>query len=103
VVDASNPRWEQQIAAVNRILLELHLEQIPRLLVLNKTDLLDQSSVEAMLRRLSLETGAEALAISALNRKSFAPLLDRIDQRLGQRQPHDQTPEPHRGIPLQTQ
>jgi GTP-binding protein HflX len=102
LVDAANPRWEQQIASVNRILLELHLEQIRRLLVLNKVDLLDHSAVEAMLRRLSLDTGADVLAISALNRKSFALLLDRVDQLLGQRQIRDQTHELHTGTPLQT-
>jgi GTP-binding protein HflX len=102
LVDAANPRWEQQIASVNRILLELHLEQIPRLLVLNKVDLLDNSAAEAMLRRLSLDSGADALAISALNRKSFALLLDRIDQLLGQRQIRDQAHALHTGTPLQT-
>ena len=103
LVDAANPRWEQQVASVNRILLELHLEQIPRLLVLNKTDLLDLSAVAAILRRTSLVTGAEALAISALNRKSFALLLDRIDQLLGQHQLPDPTRELRTGMPLQTQ
>jgi GTP-binding protein HflX len=103
LVDAANPRWEQQIASVNRILMELHLEQIPRLLVLNKTDLLDTSAVAAILRRISLVTGAEALAVSALNRKSFALLLDRIDQLLGQHQLPDPTRELHTGMPLQTQ
>jgi GTPase len=103
LVDAANPRWEQQIASVNRILLELHLEQIPQLLVLNKTDLLDHTEIEAMLRRLSLDAGAGALAISALNRKSFALLLDRIDQLLGQPQVHDLTHELHTGDRVQTQ
>jgi len=102
LVDAANPRWEQQIASVNRILLELHLEQIPRLVVLNKTDLLDISAVEAIIRRISLETGADALAVSALNRKSFALLLNRIDQLLGQHQLPDSTRELHTGMPLQT-
>jgi GTP-binding protein HflX len=103
LVDAANPRWEQQIASVNRILSELHLEQIPQVLVLNKVDLLDNSTVEAMVRGLSLEAGADALAVSALNRKSFSLLLDRIDQLLGQRHVHDQTHELHTATPLQTQ
>jgi GTP-binding protein HflX len=103
LVDAANPRWEQQIASVNRILRDLHLEEIPRLLVLNKTDLLPSAEVEGMCRQFSLDPNLEVLAISALNRKSFASLLDRIDQLLGQRQLRDQAPDLHTGIPLQTQ
>ena len=40
LVDAADPDHEQQIAAVERILQDLGLGETPRLLVLNKIDLL---------------------------------------------------------------
>src|SRR5205085_313455 len=41
VVDASNPRVLQQIASVSKIIGDLHFNQIPQLIVLNKIDLVD--------------------------------------------------------------
>src|SRR5205085_5625868 len=76
LVDASNPRWQQQIASVDRILTELHVEQIPRLLVLNKADLVEGDTLDSIRRQLSLETGAETIAISAQNRGTLGPMLD---------------------------
>jgi GTP-binding protein HflX len=86
LVDASNPRWPQQIASVDRILSELHVEQIPRLLVLNKVDLIEPEALAAMRRQLAIETGTDALAISAQNRATLVPLLNRIEQSLGNHQ-----------------
>ena len=83
LVDASNPRWKQQIASVDRILNDLHVEKIPRLLVLNKTDRVDRLTLEAIARELSLNSGIDALAISAQRRDSLTPLLERIEQSLG--------------------
>ena len=77
LVDGANPRWHQQVASVDRILAELQFDQIPRLLVFNKADQVDQSTMEAMLRQTSLD-GVESLAISALNLQTFTPLLHRI-------------------------
>src|SRR5436190_19205131 len=101
LVDASNPRWQQQIASVDRILLELHVEQIPRLLVLNKVDLVDREALNAMRRQLAIETGADALAISAQHRATLAPLLDRIEQSLGNHQPWQPQRQPELATPLQ--
>src|SRR6266853_6690355 len=84
VVDAANPRWEQQVASVEAILTELEFDQIPRLLVFNKSDLIDRPTLDSMIRRVLLEWGAEALAISATDRKSLLPLLHRIDEILAQ-------------------
>jgi GTP-binding protein HflX len=83
VVDASNPRWEQQIASVDRILAELEFDRIPCLLVFNKVDLVDKATVEVMVRRTSLQYGSESLAISALSAGTFTPLLQRIATALG--------------------
>jgi GTP-binding protein HflX len=87
LVDGANPRWEQQVASVEAILTELEFNQIPSLLVFNKTDLLDRSMIDAMVRQLSLRDGAEALAISSLDPRTLAPLLRRIDAGLSRSQP----------------
>ena len=82
VIDASNSRWPQQIASVDRILSELEVDQIPRLLVFNKADLVSAWELEAMLRQVSIESGSEPIAISATNANSLASLLNRIDETL---------------------
>ena len=75
VVDAANPRFEEQVAAVERILLDLKLDRIPRLLVFNKIDLLPTDEAAALCRRF------EALPISAMDRDSFEPLLEELEKR----------------------
>ena len=82
VIDASNSRWRQQIASVDRILTELEVNQIPRLLVFNKADLVDTQELQAMLRQESTASGSELLAISATNSRSLTALLNRIDETL---------------------
>lgn len=84
VVDAANPRWQQQINSVGRILTQLQFDQIPRLLVFNKSDLIDRPTLDSMIRRALVEWGAEALAIAATDRKSLLPMIHRIDEILAQ-------------------
>jgi GTPase len=75
VVDVANPRFEEQIAAVEKILADLELERIPRILVFNKIDLLAAEEARALARRFS------ALAVCARDRASFAPLLAELQRR----------------------
>lgn len=75
VVDLSNPRFEEQIAAVDKILDQLDLGRIPTQLVLNKVDQVDPAFVEPLCRRF------DAIAVSALDRGSFQPLLDELERR----------------------
>lgn len=82
VVDASNPRCLTQIEAVERILTELKLNDIPRLLILNKTDLLADFEISALRRQLEFERGLESVAVSALKTGTLAPLLERIGEIL---------------------
>jgi GTP-binding protein HflX len=103
LVDASNTRWKQQIASVDRILTELHVERIPRLLVLNKTDLIDESSLEAMRRQLSLESGTDPISISASHRESLKPLLNQIERSLAINSEPIMPAEPPRGLAIQNQ
>src|SRR5947209_6054219 len=51
LVDAGNPRCLQQIDAVERVLADLQFHQIPRLLVFNKTDLIDEQSRNGLQRQ----------------------------------------------------
>ncbi len=75
VVDVANPRFAEQISAVEQILADLELAHIPRLLVFNKCDLIDSAECEQLCRRF------DAVAVSARQRETFAPLLTQLQQR----------------------
>ena len=78
VVDASNPRAIQQIESVDKILHELKLNEIPQIIVLNKADLLDEVSIEALERQISLDKSADIVAISAIQSKTLRSLVEKI-------------------------
>ena len=84
VVDASHPRFEDQIVQVRTILAELELGDKQELLVYNKADLLDdmkKKDTVAFLRvRQSVRT-QNSVMVSARDRKSLAPLLDELQRR----------------------
>jgi GTP-binding protein HflX len=75
VVDLSNPRFEEQIEAVERILHELELDRIPRLLVFNKIDLVPSEEVDPICRRFA------AIPVSARQPGTFGPLLAELEGR----------------------
>jgi GTP-binding protein HflX len=75
VVDVSNPRFEEQIRAVDRILRDLDLEEIPRILVFNKIDLIPDEEIAPFCRRF------DAIAVSARHRDTFADLLREMEER----------------------
>jgi len=76
LVDASSPQLENQITSVNRILGELQLDAIPRLLVFNKMDLVEPEELENRQRVYN------AIAISAIDRSTLGTLASEISQRL---------------------
>ena len=76
LVDASSAQIEDHIASVHKILDELNLSGIRRLLVFNKADLLSAESIENMKR------GFDAIFISALDRQSLLPLTRRVSEML---------------------
>ena len=82
VVDAANPRWEQQIESVENILSELKLNEIPRLVVFNKADLLEDYETEAILRQTQNEKKLDAVAISAIKAETLRSLLEQIGEKL---------------------
>lgn len=73
LVDSSNPRFEQHISSVEKILRELNLNDKPQITVFNKTDRITEEEKEALIRRYG------AIAISALDPSTFKPLLDAIE------------------------
>jgi GTP-binding protein HflX len=75
LVDLSNPSYQQQIRAVEKILDDLNLGNSKRLLVFNKTDQVPKEELPHICRRFS------AIPVCAINRSSFAPLLAEMQRR----------------------
>lgn len=90
VVDASNPRALQQIRSVEKILGDLHLDKIPQIIVLNKSDLLSAEEIEELQREISLDKHADSVAISAIRKDSLRPLTERIGARVIEESTADQ-------------
>ncbi|MDA8325445.1 MAG: GTPase HflX [Nitrospiraceae bacterium] len=76
VVDASNPRFPQQMDSVARILEELGLSSKPRLVVFNKADRLSADEAGALSARYG------AVAVSALAPSTFGPLLAALEDAI---------------------
>src|SRR5512133_16985 len=76
VVDASDPRHDEQVAAVDRILADLGLAGKPRVLVMNKVDRLPPGEGAALAHR------AGGVAISAATREGIPDLLHACDRLL---------------------
>ncbi|MBI1910874.1 MAG: GTPase HflX [Deltaproteobacteria bacterium] len=76
VVDLSNPQFEKRIQTVEKILDEIGLLEIPKLLVFNKIDLVDPIEVKNLSRRYG------AIALSALRTETLTDLLKELEIRL---------------------
>jgi len=76
LVDASSPEAASQITVVEETLASLGFGDSPRLLVMNKIDLLSE------LERKSLENTYGALMVSSLKRIGFEQLLSRLQEEL---------------------
>ena len=83
VVDASNPRVLQQVRSVSKIIGDLHFNEIPQLIVLNKTDLLTKGAAENLERQITLDTGSQCVSISAIRRETLRPMVVAIAERMG--------------------
>ncbi len=82
VVDASNPRALQQIESVDKILTDLDLNDIPYIIALNKADLTDRETLEALRRQIKLDKERESIIISALRPKTLQQLIQRVGEIL---------------------
>jgi len=76
VVDAADPMRTEQIGWVEQILIDLGLEPTPRLVVVNKADLVAPAEADAVAERY------EGIAISATRPETLHALLERIEARL---------------------
>jgi GTP-binding protein HflX len=72
IIDISNPRFKDQIKSVEKILLDLNLDDIPLIRVLNKKDLVDKATAEKLSRNF------DATAISAKGNSTLMPLIEKI-------------------------
>lgn len=74
VIDVSNPSFEDHIIAVESILQELDLFHKPRINVFNKEDLFtEREALEFLCKR------HRAISLSAVNPRTFSPLLDAME------------------------
>jgi GTP-binding protein HflX len=89
LVDPANSRWPQQFESVEKILRELSFEEIPRLVVLNKADLMEREILEGVSRQLNQNGTREVVSISAINPKTAQPLLEKAGALLAR----DLTPQ----------
>jgi len=76
LVDATNNELRRQIEVVDQTLDSLNLGEKPRLLVLNKIDLLSDPELG------SLENSLNSLAVSAAKRQGFEALILRVQEEL---------------------
>jgi GTP-binding protein HflX len=76
LVDASSAQLESHIASVEKILDQLNLSGIPRLLVFNKSDLLNEDEIANLNRAFS------AVMISALHPEMLVAMVERIGDML---------------------
>ncbi|MDT5159355.1 MAG: GTPase [Acidobacteriota bacterium] len=90
LVDASNPRWQQQLESVERILGELGHTDIPRIVAFNKADLLAPEDLDSLLRQACQVGGRECLAVSALDPVSLRALLERAGAILARDLTHEE-------------
>jgi GTP-binding protein HflX len=76
LIDASNPRFEQQMESVQNILRELGLHDKPRILAFNKIDKIPVEEVQNLAMRY------HAVTICARDPSTFAPLLRAIEENI---------------------
>ena len=83
VVDANDPAKDDHMRTTEELLEELGLDEIPRIVVYNKADLLEDMQGRALLRRRN-DDGAPIL-VTATDRETLRPLIERIAKLLAER------------------
>ncbi len=84
LLDGSDSRMEEQRAAVEKILADLDLQAVPRIVLLNKIDRLPAAQVSALAERLGAVpiSAAKKIGFDELLRKAEMLLFARNDPRL---------------------
>lgn len=77
VADAGHPELDRQLGAVDTILTDMELHEVPRLLVLNKWDTLDEDTRDAL-----RAVHPEAITLSAATRQGLDDLVTAIATRI---------------------
>ena len=88
VVDCADASSSEHVMTTEKLLAELELERIPRLLIYNKVDLLESE------HQASLGRGGNAILVSALEPSSLQPLREAIVDRLRSSSETDWIEEP---------
>lgn len=76
VLDASDPLIGERKGAVDHVLAEMGLQDVPQIIVLNKIDAAPSNRVEALVREYY------GVAISALEKVGFERLMEKIERML---------------------
>ncbi len=91
VVDSSSPNIEQHIETTQKVLSEIGAEKIPRLLVFNKMDRIE----EEMDRMILMKTYPDSLAVSALEPEKVELLKESLKEHFSQLFVRDSTILPY--------
>ncbi len=83
IIDISNPRFEEQIKSVEKILADLNLQNTATMRVLNKIDRVD-SQISIRLRRQ-----LQGTAVSAKSKSTLGPLIEKMEGLLEGRMSKD--------------
>jgi GTP-binding protein HflX len=86
VVDASHAQWEEQRAVVEEVLDEIGVQDIPRLLVFNKVDLLPEDTLLALQERVT-QYVSSAVFVSAVSEHGLEPLRRALQAAVRVRRP----------------
>jgi GTP-binding protein HflX len=76
VIDISNPRFEEQIKSVEKIIEDLNLQKTTTMRVLNKIDLVDSQT------SLRLGNQLKGTTISAKSKSTLLPLIEKMETLL---------------------
>ena len=76
VIDIGNPQFEDQMAAVDRVLAKLELERKPTVIVFNKADLMPLEFIERQVRKYG------GVAVSALSSRTLDPLIAAMEKHV---------------------
>jgi GTP-binding protein HflX len=74
IIDISNPRYEEQIKSVEKILADLNLQNTPTIRVLNKMDRVSLQTRTRLSRKL------KGIAISARSKATLLPLIVEMEK-----------------------
>ena len=78
VVDASDPNWERQLQVTTDVLAEIGAGDVPRILVFNKIDRMDDVEAEARATQAFLARWPEAVVMSARRPEDVTDLRARL-------------------------